>query len=175
VLENRQLAEQLLRAADMPNLYAWLKPIWADSESHVVALSTQGTSSLDNGLRAKTRMPSAHEKQLIHERDGYNCRFCDIPVIRPEVRDRVIEAYPQAARWGRKESEQHAAFQVMWAPYDHILPHAKGGTNDLDNIVLACAACNFGRGAYLLEEVGVIDPRTRVPQKTCWDGLERFQ
>lgn len=175
LLGKRQLAEELLRAADMPDLYTWLKPIWADSDAHVVASSAHGSVSLENGLRAKTRMPNAQEKQLIHDRDGFNCRFCGIPVIRPEVRARITEAYPQAARWGRKESEQHAAFQVMWAQYDHILPHAKGGTNDLENIVLACAACNFGRGAYLLEEVGVEDPRTRAPQKHDWDGLERFQ
>lgn len=175
LMGNRQLAEQLIRLADMPELYAWLKPIWADSDAHVIATSTQDTVSLESGLRAKTRMPTAQEKRLIHERDGYNCRFCDIPVIRPEVRARITYAYPQAARWGRKESEQHAAFQVMWAQYDHILPHAKGGTNDLENIVLACAACNFGRGAYLLEEVGVMDPRTRTPLAHSWDGLERFQ
>lgn len=33
---------------------------------------------------------------------------------------------------------------------DHIHPVAEGGTNDTDNLVTACAACNGGKGARLL-------------------------
>ena len=62
----------------------------------------------------------------------------------------------------------------MWAQYDHLLPHSKGGNNDVNNIVVTCAPCNFGRMSYTLEEVGLIDPRTREPIRSAWDGLERF-
>ncbi|MGH2508820.1 MAG: HNH endonuclease [Ktedonobacteraceae bacterium] len=165
------LTEELIRAADMPEIYKWLKPIGANCEAHLVHPPKKNQFA----LRAKVRMPTAAEKQQIHKRDGYNCLFCGIPVIRSEVRARIASAYPAAARWGRKESEQHSAFQAMWAQYDHIVPHAKGGTNDLENIVLACAACNFGRGSYTLEEVGVSDPRKRPPLRGAWDGLERFR
>lgn len=82
--------------------------------------------------------------------------------------------YPDAVPWGRKNSEQHAAFQAMWMQYDHVLPHAKGGTNDLSNVVISCAPCNFGRMEFTLEEVGVEDPRLREPVRSTWDGLERF-
>jgi hypothetical protein len=86
----------------------------------------------------------------------------------------VASLYPEAVPWGRKNSEQHAAFQAMWAQYDHVLPHAKGGTNDLSNVVITCAPCNFGRMEFTLEEVGLIDPRSRSPKTTQWDGLERL-
>jgi hypothetical protein len=42
-------------------------------------------------------------------------------------------------------------------------------------IVITCAACNYGRAQYTLEEVGLIDPRLREPVRSNWDGLERFR
>ena len=64
---------------------------------------------------------------------------------------------------------------AMWAQYDHILPYARGGTSNLDNIVVACAPCNFGRMNYTLEEVGLTDPRLREPVRSTWGGLENFR
>jgi 5-methylcytosine-specific restriction endonuclease McrA len=119
-------------------------------------------------------MPISSEKRRLHERDGYHCRFCGIPVIRAEVRNRLRKFYPNALPWPNKNKEQHPAFQAMWAQYDHILPHARGGTNDFENMVIACAPCNYARMNYTLEEVGLTDPRTREPIRSKWDGLERL-
>lgn len=176
-LEGRAaLADELIRAADISAIYGWLKPIWANSEVHLRVPVTQQQPTRAKELREPVRMPSKTEKERIHQRDGYKCRFCGMPVIRKEIRDQIRANYPKALRWGRKESEQHAAFQAMWAQYDHLLPHALGGTNELSNIVLACAACNFGRGGYSLNDVGVRDPRERpVVAGHAWDGLERFR
>ena len=82
-------------------------------------------------------MPSAAEKQALHDRDGYHCRFCGIPVIRTEVRVKIAAVYPTALPWGRQNALQHAAFQVLWAQYDHVVPHAHGGTNELSSMVNA--------------------------------------
>ena len=46
----------------------------------------------------------------------------------------------------------------MWAQYNHILPHAHGGRSDLENVYLTCAACNYGRGNYLLEKFDLLHP-----------------
>jgi 5-methylcytosine-specific restriction endonuclease McrA len=62
----------------------------------------------------------------------------------------------------------------MWLQYDHLVPHAKGGNNDLENVVVTCAPCNFCRMEYTLEEVGISDPRERTPISSSWDGLERL-
>ena len=167
------LAEELIREADMPEIRAWTKSIWANSEIHLRTTPDLSTS-LPKDKRVKVRMPTRTEKAEIHKRDGYNCRFCSMPVVRPETRSLIRIEYPNALLWGRKEVEQHAAFQAMWAQYDHVLPHARGGTNDLENLVLTCAPCNFGRGGYTIEEVGVQDPRERPITKFSWDGLERF-
>jgi len=172
---NRALAADLIRAADMPAIHAWLKPIWSNSEQHLVVPAASIKPTLSKESRPPARMPSAAQKREIHQRDGYNCRFCGMPVIRPEVRRRISIAYAEAARWGTTEAQQHAGFQAMWAQYDHIVPHAHGGTSEIDNMVLTCAACNFGRGSYLIEELGITDPRLRSPLRSAWDGLERFQ
>lgn len=168
------LADELIRLADMPEIRKWTKAIWADSSVHLRFPITRGQPTLSKELRASARMPTSAEKLRIHQRDGYCCRFCGIPVVRRETRTRIRAIYPSALIWGSKEVEQHAAFQAMWAQYDHLLPHARGGTNDQDNMVLTCAPCNFGRAGYTLEEVGVEDPRRRPPIQSTWDGLERF-
>jgi hypothetical protein len=120
-------------------------------------------------------MPNCAEKVVLYRRDGHHRRFCGIPVIRREVRKRIMSVYPAAVPWGDKNAQQHAAFQLMWAQYDHVIPHARGGTNDLHNVVISCAPCNFARMSSTLEEVGVLDPRTREPIHSDWDGLERFR
>ncbi len=35
---------------------------------------------------------------------------------------------------------------------DHVLPISRGGTNDLDNLVLACQPCNVSKGNSTLDE-----------------------
>lgn len=76
---------------------------------------------------------------------------------------------------GSRNIDQHAAFQAMWLQYDHLLPHARGGDNSLDNVVITCAPCNFGRMNWTLDEVGLIDPRTRQHVRSVWTGLEQFR
>jgi hypothetical protein len=82
--------------------------------------------------------------------------------------------YPDVMPWSKVNDECHAAFLAMWAQYDHILPHARGGKTGPDNMVIACAPCNFGRYFYVLEEVGLSDPQEREPLKSSWDGIERL-
>jgi 5-methylcytosine-specific restriction endonuclease McrA len=120
-------------------------------------------------------MPTTDEQNQLHIRDGYQCRFCGIPVVRKEVRQRIKRHYPEALGWGRRNAECHAAFQAMWAQYDHVIPHARGGTNELSNLVVTCAPCNYARMSYTCDEVGLADPRTLEPVISTWDGLERFR
>jgi len=75
--------------------------------------------------------------------------------------------------WGNTNKTQHAGFQCMWAQYDHVLPHARGGSSELDNVYLTCAACNYGSGNFLLEEFDLVHPSERPPRQGGWNGLER--
>jgi len=169
------LAEELIRLADIPAIREWTESIWGKGSPYVQYRSLPSTQpDLSPADRVQVRMPTTAEKQSLHLRDGYHCRFCGIPVIRSEVRARIRKVFPLALQWGKQNIAQHAGFQAMWAQYDHILPHAKGGNNGLDNVVVTCAPCNFGRMSYTLEEVGLADPRQRAPVVSSWDGLERF-
>ena len=169
-------AEELIAATNLPSIREWTESLWGRESQYVIRRSVENASPhLSKDQRIKVRMPTTAEKFLLFERDGFHCRFCGIPVIRREIRERIRRAYPEALPWGRTNPTQHAAFQAMWAQYDHLLPHARGGSNDLGNVVITCAPCNFARMNSTLEEVGLIDPRTRDPVRSDWDGLERFR
>jgi len=169
----RDLADQLIRLADIPAIREWTESLWGSNSPYIRRVPSQTLKTADDP-RVSERMPTAEQRRQLHLRDGYHCRFCGIPVICKEVRARIRAVYPDALRWGTRNVDQHTAFQAMWAQYDHLVPHALGGTNDLVNIVIACAPCNFGRMNSSLEEVCIADPRTRSPVPGSWDGLNRF-
>lgn len=170
-----KLAAALIRAADMPKIRDWSESIWGTGSLYVrVRHVPEAAPYLERCYRVKARMPNSEEKAVLLQRDGHHCRFCGIPVIRTEVRRAIRNAYPDALSWGRTHPTQHAAFQAMWVQYDHLVPHSRGGNNELSNILITCAPCNYGRWHRLVEEVGLTDPRTREPIPSTWDGLERF-
>ena len=117
-------------------------------------------------------MPGADVRRQLHARDGYHCRFCGVPVIRKVVRQKFASLFPALKIWGSKNIHQHAAFQAMWAQYDHLVPHSRGGSSDMENLVITCAPCNFARMDYTLGEVGLADPRDRPPPTSPWNGQE---
>lgn len=170
---HRDVSAALFRLGNCVKTRAWLESIWG-AKSPYVALTPLPGSPLAPELRVKSRMPSKVQMAQLHARDGYHCRYCGIPVIRPEIRKRACQLYPDDVTWGSTNASQHAGFQTLWAQYDHVVPHAYGGTNDLDNLVVSCAACNFGKMSYRLEELGLSDPRERPPVQSQWDGLERL-
>jgi hypothetical protein len=168
---HHNIALELIALANDPKVWEWTDSIWGKKSPYVL-VQKQANKSV--GEKIQTRMPTNAQKSELHARDGFHCRFCGIPVIRAEIRKALQKIYPSAVQWGSTNASQHAAFQCMWAQYDHVVPHSHGGTNDLENLVITCAACNFGKMEYTLEELGLIDPRTISPVTSLWDGLERL-
>lgn len=169
----RDVSASLFRLANCVKTREWLESIWGAKSPHVTLTPLLG-SPLAPALRVQSRMPNKSQIAQLHLRDGYHCRYCGIPVIRPEIRKRASQLYVEEVPWGSTNASQHAGFQTLWAQYDHVVPHAYGGTDDLDNLVVSCAACNFGKMSYRLEELGMSDPRERPPVPSQWDGLERL-
>lgn len=174
-------ADTLLRAANMPAIRTWIESLIGSKAAnpdqplyHRYRGVASAPSYLPKKLRIPARMPTSAEKLIVIERYGRNCVFCGIPLISKTVRGAFHCAYPEAAPWGRTNQSQHAAFQCMWLQFDHLVPHSRGGDNSLENVVVTCAPCNFGRMQWTLEEVGLIDPRSQPVEKTDWDGLERM-
>jgi hypothetical protein len=169
--------EALVRSADDPAVREWARPfLGAGSKNPFLHVrEVAGAPPLiPRAERLPPRMPPNAMKTALRERDGYNCLFCGIPLIRGEVRKAFGAAYPRVATWGPKNEACHAGFQCMSLQYDHVLPYSRGGENSLENLIVTCAPCNYGRMEYTLEEVGLIDPRTQQVQRTEWDGLESF-
>ena len=130
--------------------------------------------------RPRPRMPSGTTRIAAIARDGHHCRFCGIPVVDPALRRLMAVEYPTAISWGPTNRSQHAALQCLWLQFDHILPNSRGGDSSLENIVVACAACNFGRMEATLEEAQLVHPLTLEPpivwkHHRDWDGLERYR
>lgn len=175
-------ADQALRAADMSVIGEWLDSIWLGrNEPYRPVRSVAGLPPvLPKAERFKPRDPTPEMKRALVARDGHHCRLCGIPLVRPEVRKVLTQHYPNAARWtGKKSTEQHRGLQVMWLQYDHVVVHSRGGETTLDNLVVTCPACNFGRDRFMMVEVGLRDPRLnpRAPSWESWrewDGLERI-
>lgn len=169
-------AEELIRAADISAVHEWSEALWGKGAPYYSPLPVENPAPfVPKDQRVKPRMANAQMKRALLVRDGFHCRFCGIPLVRGATRSRIRAAYPAALRWGSRNVERHAAFQTMELHYDHIVPHARGGTNEFDNMLVTCAPCNCGRDRLMLEEVGLADPRARAPIRSEWDGLERFR
>lgn len=178
---NREEAAALIRAADDPAVYAWTDSIWGKQspEIHRFRLVDGAPPRLPVEARPRPRMPTQAIRREVLARDGYHCRFCGIPVIAPNARKALLTVYPDAARWGRRNIEQHAAIQCLWLQFDHVVPNQRGGDSSAANVVITCAPCNFGRMEHTVEEAGLLDPRVVTPStpgglNVAWDGLERL-
>jgi 5-methylcytosine-specific restriction endonuclease McrA len=82
---------------------------------------------------------SADDKaQRIAERDGgWRCHYCNQALAHP--------GQPGSCRsdWrGHWHPNGHC-----WPHKDHVIPRAAGGSNRLDNLVLACGPCNQAKHA----------------------------
>ena len=178
---DRQLASDLIRKADFPAIAAWTDSVWGkyDPEIHWKVEPQQPLPFYEKSERPTPRMPTTSIKKAVIDRDGYHCRFCGIPVIPSEIRRKILNLYPDVARWGRRNVEQHAALQCLWLQYDHVVPNQRGGASSLDNLVITCGPCNFGRMEKTVEEIGLLDPLLheyppRWDGHAAWDGLTRL-
>lgn len=165
-------AKRWIAEADLPVLGEFAQRITGKVDPAIHWQARMPTTVLAD--RVKQRMPSASVEYGIYQRDGWRCRFCEIRIISPNARKRLVALYPTVARWGRANRDKHHGLSALTATLDHILPHSRGGTNDDTNLVAACGMCQFGRGHWTLEEVGFTDPRDRAPIVDGWDGLTRL-
>lgn len=173
---DRALADQLIRLADIPAITEWTESLWGSGGPWSRPLPVENpVPYIPKHQRMKLRMPGRSDTAKLIERDGFHCRFCGIPVVRAEIRMLMRTMYPEAVRWGSRNADQHSGFQALWLTYDHLLPHARGGSSDLENMLVTCQPCNCGRSNLTLDEVGLADPRLREPIRSAWDGIERFR
>jgi HNH endonuclease len=59
---------------------------------------------------------------------------------------------------------------------EHVFPESLGGTDDVDNLALACPTCNYYKSNHLLglDEEGLASRRLFNPRKDHWDQHFEF-
>lgn len=165
-------AGKLIARANDPAIWAHTDFAWGKEGSRKLALRRDPCEppAMPIAGRPIPRMPTRLVREQILLRDGYYCRFCGIPVISSLVRQQLHALYSAELPWGRANHDQHAAFQCMWLQFDHLLPNSRGGTSGIENVVVTCAPCNFGRMEFTLKEAGLESPLSR-PTAVRWEGL----
>jgi len=174
-------AATLIGAGNLSPIRAWTESLWGSAKNnpdqwsyHRCRKVTNAPPILPKDRRIPVRMPSPSEQAALIDRYERHCVFCGIPLIRKQIRIRLAVEYPSLPIWGKTNLTQHAALQCMWLQFDHVLPHSRGGDNFLNNMIVTCAGCNYGRMERTLDELGLMDPRVAPIKKTLWNGLEKL-
>lgn len=124
--ERRDLAGQLLAAADLPEIGAYARKL-VGRMSPEVHRAVKRPKCLPKGERDPTRMPSPSEKQAIFRRDGWCCRFCGTKVVCKAARSLLTRQFPIESHWMSLEFQRHSALYAMASSLDHVVPHDRAG------------------------------------------------
>ena len=76
-------------------------------------------------------------------------------------------------RKGKDSISIHGIIHLTWPVADHVVPWNLGGLTNLENLVSACAPCNYGKDGNTLEQLGLNNPFERAPVEDIWDGFVR--
>lgn len=106
----------------------------------------------------------------VFQRDRVYCRYCQNKTIflgsLGLITRLIPEVFPCHPNW--KFTDTHPAYLILSATLDHVVPVARGGTDDPSNIATACWRCNSIKGAWLLDEIRwTLNDAPPEP----WDGL----
>lgn len=170
-----ELAHRLWSGVDGPRLLE----LW---DAPVVAVSPLVVEPARSGIpgAARPANPSRRLSEQVFKRDGHRCRYCGIPVVtRWKNGDipRLVAAMPDltptvrvqngellgSGKGGAPRNVDEAKWMWQKAVADHVVPASRYGPTDLDNLVTACAGCNYEKMHFTLAELGVVDPRSTSP------------
>ena len=180
VAGRRSQAAKLIVEADMPIIREWIESLWGSEKlfpakrTYIRFRETVGLGApRSSAERVPARGPTNAIARQVTTRFGWLCAYCGNRLIARAARHLLQREYSEA-RWGRSNNDRHNALMCLDNEFDHIVPHARGGTNDVENLVPCCAPCNCGKESYTLAQLGLLDPRNYRPSSRSWDGLTRL-
>jgi hypothetical protein len=121
-------------------------------------------------VRAERRY-STKQMLDVFMRDGFVDRYSGSRLVFPGALRLISNAMPSEFPFHKnwKVSETHPAFWQLCPTIDHIEPVARGGTNDIDNLVTTSQLKNSVKANWTLAELGwVLLPPGDME---VWDGL----
>jgi len=171
---NETQARSYIEAANIPTLRAYTRSIASQTtrEIHRLRDFPEIRSTIPI-VTSGPRQPSPASARKIYRRDGFRCRYCGCRIVSPQAQSVISKLLPGAVQWGPLDTQLNAAFYTLKGVLDHVVPYAHGGTSEPDNVVASCQPCNYGKGKFLIQQVGLSDPRLRPPKVDEWDGLLR--
>lgn len=109
----------------------------------------------------------------VFRRDHFVCGYCGrravfVPTLRllSLIFPDVLPYHPHGLM-----TECHLAFWRDIASCDHMVPVARSGSSQPDNLITACYLCNSIKQNWLLKELGWKTLDAIPPNATDWDGL----
>lgn len=178
---DHERAKERIIECDMPILHDWSDALWGlkkyvtESEFHYIHRRRNDPHKPTKATEKVPRSQSVILQRELLARDGYHCRFCSMPLVGKQAAGVLRKAYPETIRWGGRNREKHPVLHTMKIEFDHIVPHALGGGDTIENMVVACGPCNCAREDHTLAEYGLHDPRDFPTIKSDWDGLTRIK
>jgi len=108
----------------------------------------------------------------VFKRDGYRCRYCGNKIISQAFLRLFIKKLNSPIFYrGETNLTKHGIIHISWPIADHVIPWNQGGLTVINNLVTACATCNYGKDGYTFEQLGIQNPFNRQPIVDKWNGL----
>lgn len=153
----------------------------AETIQRIMAALSQGNKEKAKNLLQSQYPPALQKRRRrsyspltcldIFVRDGFIDRYSGDKLLFPgALRILSLEFpndFPYHAHW--KMDKTHIAYWELHPTVDHIVPVARGGTDDRTNLVTTSQLRNSAKGHWTLEELGWV---LHAPGDIAeWDGL----
>lgn len=131
------------------------------------------TTASNPGEVAATRRPRVRDENLraqVFVRDRFRCTACGARAVPRSILVALHDLFPEAIGYDvhYARGKMHPVFWALAPEADHIHPHARGGSNTLDNLTTLHAACNTMKADSFTAD-RVIPPASAAGDG--WDGL----
>lgn len=115
---------------------------------------------------------------IVAEYDGVVCspstkiKIPSVVVLKDYVRPRKQVAFTRFNLFLRDEFQCQYCGTNGELTFDHVVPRSKGGVTSWENVVAACAMCNFRKGSRSLKQAGL--SLLKPPRRPCAEELRNM-
>lgn len=160
---------QQIKSAEIINWY--IEHGQMSGRHRKIILKVLPPPTISEDQRDPIRSPKKIQDEVF-KRDGYKCRYCGGKLISQDFfRLFIIKLNSPLFQGGDTNLTTHGIIHISWPVADHVVPWNQGGRTDLNNLVSACATCNYGKDGNTIEQLGIQNPFNRQPIVDKWNGF----